>query len=255
MACVRDNRLEIVYEPHTRQKSAGPLFQWDRGIELAFVGFDEITQTVVAHCSFEGQRQALQTTTKYEDNMLIVGIPDELLRQTKPLHVYLYIEDKQSGLTTCDIRIPVTARPKPTDYVYDQADTIPSIDAILDILDNVKELTEEAEKVANLAAVRYDIPQALTEEQRRTARENIGVGEGTGGGSSLPSGGQAGQVLVKTENGAGWATMATEDTVVEIQTEVTEIRNELTQSGEELKEYIEARLEQVEATTIDDGEI
>ncbi len=64
----------------------------------------------------------------------------------------------------------------------------PWVDEVLDAAEEAKKQADRAEQIANdmsggvvTGAVRYDAPQALTEEQKAQARENIGAGTGTGG--------------------------------------------------------------------------
>lgn len=151
------------------------LWQWDTGVKLRLFG-----------CSLVDQMH-FDTPDGVIMRELVNGecaVPDAALQTAGLLHVYAFDRTSAGGVTRHDFSILVGARPKPADYIDppDEADIIELI------AQRVAEIVGPNAGGGSIeGAIRYDVPQKLSDEQKAQARENIGIVSYNGEYSVTPS--------------------------------------------------------------------
>lgn len=123
------------------------LTQWDADQVLQISGVTYET-TPAVHFANKKSDKALVVTPTVSSGVLTVDIPNSLLRQPYPIVAYIYSYDKDSGSTNLRIRIPVTPRVEPDDYIFPGDTgfiTLASINSKVDTL-----ISESTTKVNNL---------------------------------------------------------------------------------------------------------
>lgn len=151
--------------------NAQKVWQYDYGQILRIQG-KNLPKAVEVHFSLnEVGGDSITKIGVTTDGITEVQVPDELLenggrRFEYNIYAFVYIEDGTSGNTEYRIRIPVQARPKPSDHVTpDSTDTDPFGDAVKAVnnaaeraatseqkakeyADNASESAEQAKQVA-----------------------------------------------------------------------------------------------------------
>lgn len=147
------------------------VWQYDYGKILRIKG-ENLPGTAEVHFSLnETGGDAITKVGVTTDGVAEVQVPDELLENgdttfTYNIYAFVYIEDGTSGSTEYRIKIPVQARPKPSDHVTpDNTDTDPFGDVVKAVnnaaeraatseqnakeyADNASESAEQAKQVA-----------------------------------------------------------------------------------------------------------
>ena len=101
------NILRIHFE-NNRKVVTSPIHQWDYGQVIVFSDLVLPLGTEIDF-SFEDSTESTTGYTVTND----VTIPNELLRRSGRLHVYVYVRTERSGRTLHEAVIPVLARPEP----------------------------------------------------------------------------------------------------------------------------------------------
>ena len=146
-------------------------WQYDYGQILRIQG-ENLPKAVEVHFSLnEVGGDSITKVGVTTDGVVEVQVPDELLENSNTMfnyniYAFVYIEDGTSGSTEYRIKIPVQARPKPSDHVTpDNTDTDPFGDAVKAVnnaadraatseqrakeyADNASESAEQAKQVA-----------------------------------------------------------------------------------------------------------
>ena len=146
-------------------------WQYDYGQILRMQG-KNLPKAVEVHFSLnETGGDSITKVGVTTDGVVEVQVPDELLENSNTMfnyniYAFVYIEDGTSGSTEYRIKIPVQARPKPSDHVTpDNTDTDPFGDAVKAVnnaadraatseqrakeyADNASESAEQAKQVA-----------------------------------------------------------------------------------------------------------
>lgn len=115
------------------------------------------------------------------NDIIEVEIPNELLQQAIPLIIYLYTysdKNEYHGMTRATIKIPVRARPKPSDYVYEPNVYVISVAKLKEEFDEMKSAFEEdiTEIQVDIDTIQTDIDAIQTnlnlETKERTDTDN-----------------------------------------------------------------------------------
>lgn len=95
------------------------LFQWDVNQTIEVSGLDVESAPNFHFCN-RFSKEALVVVSAPSDVGYAVKIPNILLQQAETITAYIYQADQAGGFRTASvIYIPVTCRPRPDDYVYD----------------------------------------------------------------------------------------------------------------------------------------
>lgn len=149
------------------------LYQWDTGVRIKVHGCDNVDQ------------MHFVTPAGIISRELVDGecdIPDAALQTAGLLKIYAFDRTENGRVTRCEFLLKIKERPKPVDYI--------------DPPDEYDNLSELANRIAPLiaggggdatGAIRYDLPQILTEEEKAQARSNLGIVAYTGEYSITPS--------------------------------------------------------------------
>lgn len=86
------------------------LTQWDYGQELEFAGTDVPDGTEVNFY------QGLLTSLGYVHGSSVM-IPDRMLQNADTIKAYVYVRSETAGETELEVYLPVSARPRPDNYV------------------------------------------------------------------------------------------------------------------------------------------
>ncbi len=143
-----------------------PLWQWDTGRKLvltevpagAFVDFIQV--------GFQTRSAIAQE----QDGTVSVRIPNEMLHFDKDLKVYIRQIHGDDTQTVEEASFPVLSRPKPDDYIANEAEVL----LWHQLEDRIHALEHGYSGGGILCAVQY-IHQKLTSYQQAQARENIGA--------------------------------------------------------------------------------
>ena len=92
--------------------------QWDSGYSLHISGLTEEAAETEVHFANHGSNEALCMSGTWEEDILIVSVPDKLLTNGTDIFVFVYEKTEESGRTIRTAKIPVEKRAKPDDYVY-----------------------------------------------------------------------------------------------------------------------------------------
>ncbi len=110
-------------------------WQWDVNQKLVVSDstYDEI------HFSDGTTEGALVCTPYIQDGICMVNVPNILLQTATLLRAFVYIKDKSGYRTTHTEAFTVIARPKPSDYIYTETETLTVEQAVQDALQDAKE--------------------------------------------------------------------------------------------------------------------
>lgn len=125
------------------------LTQWDTGRRIILDDSETCDQVHFTNSSF-GRTIDMKTYRILHDNLLVVNIPDELLRSPSPLTAYCYTLREDGESTKVTQEFPVRQRNKPYNYIYNPEDQtrIKKFDEFVDDtmaeMNNIKSDIEEA---------------------------------------------------------------------------------------------------------------
>lgn len=107
-----DNRILIAKFIHPRQAKTAPLYQYDYGQMLKFIGVS-LPDTYEVHFSNSDDMGTAYTVLGNANGVMI---PDSLLVTGNPIHAWIFLHDTDAdGETEYKVDIPVIRRPKVTD--------------------------------------------------------------------------------------------------------------------------------------------
>lgn len=92
------------------------LTQWDYGQKLEINGLT-LPTTFQVHFACKRTNEAVVRLGTNNEGVGSVAIPDGLLEQDTPITAWIYVVAKNSGETIKIIRMPVTARKKPQEFI------------------------------------------------------------------------------------------------------------------------------------------
>lgn len=107
-----------------------PLYQWDKNQSLEINGLT-VPNTPEIHFVNKSMSEALvRQARKNANGIITVDIPNVILEKSLPIDVYIcaYVGDLFRTLYT--LQIPVKARTKPSDYIYEKEDEVLSFNAL-----------------------------------------------------------------------------------------------------------------------------
>ena len=149
-------------------------WQYDYGQILRLQG-KNLPKAVEVHFSLnETGGNAVTKVGIAADGVAEVQVPDELLKNGDTtinynIYAFVYVEDGASGNTVYRIRIPVKARPKPSDHITpDNTDTDPFGDAVK----AVNDAAERAETSERNAKEHADNASESAERAKQVATKN-----------------------------------------------------------------------------------
>lgn len=160
-----NNIIQVILD--YRFVNANKVWQYDYGQILRIKG-ENLLETAEVHFSLnETGGDSITKVGVTTDGVAEVQVPDELLENGDTtfnynIYAFVYIEDGTSGSTEYRIKIPVQARPKPSDHVTpDNTDTDPFGDVVKAVNDaaeragiseqNAKEYADNASESAEQA--------------------------------------------------------------------------------------------------------
>lgn len=107
-----------------------PLYQWDKNQSLEISGLT-VPNTPEIHFVNKSMSLALvRQAQKSESGIITVDIPNVLLEKSLPVDVYICAYEGDLFRTLYTLQIPVKARTKPTDYIYEKEEEILSFNAL-----------------------------------------------------------------------------------------------------------------------------
>lgn len=140
------------------------LYQWDTGISVASTEACDVMEITRETYPLTRDADATLVGTMYR-----ADVPDELLTEAGYLKIALVTVAGESRRTNAVYRMRIKPRAKPK-YVF----TDHRVDATTqEILMRISALEEKIKNGTIEGAVLYTKPQALKEEEKKTARENI----------------------------------------------------------------------------------
>lgn len=93
------------------------VYQWDLNHTLSITGIDLSSIPIVHFCNKKSE-EAIVVSVNVEGGAVIAPIPNELLMEPYDIIAYLYSFGDSEAKTIEVINIPLTKRPKPTDYIF-----------------------------------------------------------------------------------------------------------------------------------------
>ena len=112
----------LLFNP--KDESINRYYQWDSEQSIVLKSIDIGDDTYVHFCHSDSEK-ALVVRPYFQDGKTVVNVPNQLLQFAKPLVIYLYQVDSDTGNNTIySTKIPVIPRPKPDTYVYTETEII-----------------------------------------------------------------------------------------------------------------------------------
>lgn len=113
-----------------------PLHQWDKNQTLEISGLT-VPNTPEIHFANKAMTEAFVRQAQKDVNGIItVDIPNVILEKPLPIDVYICAYEGDLFRTLYTLEIPVKARTKPSDYIYEKEDEILSFNALNNRLSN-----------------------------------------------------------------------------------------------------------------------
>ena len=114
--------------------------QWDLGQKITIKGTG-ITEPPIVHFANKNSSEALSVQSTLDNSgNITVDVPNVLLQDDLILDVYIYELDGTGGKTLYKISIPVSSKPKPSDYIYsDNVDYI----TVENVLNEIREFQQQ----------------------------------------------------------------------------------------------------------------
>ena len=113
--------LEAVLTANVDEIKVSGLTQWDRGQMLKIVCPD-LPAAFQVHFTNRARVKAIPVQAAGAADTAIIAIPDEILREPFEVLAHLYFTEGDAGLigeTVKTVRLPITSRAQPEDYVVD----------------------------------------------------------------------------------------------------------------------------------------
>lgn len=146
------------------------VYQWDINVKLLLDDADESVDEV--HFSSRFSRTSISVEVVRVDGQPYIMIPNILLQKHADIIAYFYVSNADGSYTKYDTTIPVTPRPKPSDYVYEEIEILTwntldkKIDNLRDNMGTVKTVNGTApDESGNINVKTGDV---LTDEEYET---------------------------------------------------------------------------------------
>ena len=106
------------------------LYQWDKNQKLEISGLS-VPNTPEIHFVNNSMSVALvRQAQKDRDGIITVDIPNVLLEKSLPIDVYICAYEGDLFRTLYNLQIPIKARSKPSNYIYEKEDEVLSFNAL-----------------------------------------------------------------------------------------------------------------------------
>lgn len=106
------------------------LYQWDKNQKLEINGLT-VPNTPEIHFTNKSMSEAFVRQAQKDDNGIItVDIPNVILEKSLPVYVYICAYEGELFRTLYALQIPVKARTKPSDYIYEKEDEVLSFNEL-----------------------------------------------------------------------------------------------------------------------------
>jgi len=149
--------MAILVVDNKGRYSVNTLYQWDKNQTLRISG---LTVPNVPEIHFVNKTMSLALVRQCQmdgEGTIIVDIPNLLLEAPLPIDVYVCIYDRDLFRTLYALQIPVKARTKPSDYIYEKEDEVLSFNALNNRLTNsIVEMRELVDNVVDTVNKKYD---------------------------------------------------------------------------------------------------
>lgn len=97
-------------------------YQWDSNRVIVISGVETNMVNEVHFCTIDSDT-AIVVTPRISGNEIVASVPNVLLRQTKPIIIYIFSSSDTSENRTIEVaRIVVVSRPKPANYIYSETE-------------------------------------------------------------------------------------------------------------------------------------
>ena len=107
-----------------------PLYQWDKNQKLEVSGLT-VPNTPEIHFVNKSMPEAfVRQAQKSANGIITVDIPNVILEKSLPVDVYICAYEGDLFRTLYTLQIPVKARTKPSDYIYEKEDEVLSFNAL-----------------------------------------------------------------------------------------------------------------------------
>lgn len=133
------------------------LYQWNKNQKLKMSGLF-VPNIPEIHFSNKAMSEALVRQCEVDDEGTItVDIPNVILEKSLPIDVYICIYEGELFKTLYALQIPVKARTKPSDYIYEKEDEVLSFNALHNRLTNsIAEMQELVDNAVDTVNKKYD---------------------------------------------------------------------------------------------------
>ena len=134
-----------------------PLYQWDKNQTLEIYGLT-VPNTPEIHFVNKSMSKALVRQAQKDANGIItVDIPNVLLENSLPIDVYICAYEGDLFRTLYTLQIPVKARAKPSDYIYEKEDEVLSFNALNNRLtDSIADMELTVDNAVDSVNKKYD---------------------------------------------------------------------------------------------------
>lgn len=133
------------------------LYQWDKNRKLKISGL-LVPNNPEIHFVNKAMPLALVRQCHVDDaGTITVDIPNVLLEKALPIDVYVCVYEGELFRTLYNLQIPVNARTKPSDYIYEKEEEILSFNALNNRLTNsIVEMRELVDNAVDTVNKKYD---------------------------------------------------------------------------------------------------
>lgn len=118
-----DNKITVYFEKGSSRESVYDLFQWSYGQILEIKGVDIGDAAVWVQVSMsESEGEAVPVLTDITDGVITAKLPEFVFTKDTTrnysAYVFVYVSDVNFGKTVKVIKLNITSRAKPSDYIY-----------------------------------------------------------------------------------------------------------------------------------------
>lgn len=151
------------------------LYQWDTKVKVLIYGDD--TNVNEVHFTNRFYKSPITMPVTKTESTAYVLIPDILLQKPTDIIMYAYVTNDDGSYTKYDLTFPVTPRPKPSDYVYEDIEILSwntldkKIDTVKDKMGTVK--TVNGTKPDESGNINVETGDVLTDEEFETLFNNL----------------------------------------------------------------------------------
>ena len=152
--------LKAIFREGETSRTVHGLTQWDYGRKLE-ITHPDLPAVLEVHFAVVGTLEAIVRVVSGVEGTAVAAIPDELLRQARPILAWVYIVSETSGESMLTVTLPIRARIKPADE--------PSVP------EKVTDKYAETLEAINTHAEREDNPHGVTPAQIGAAPADTGL--------------------------------------------------------------------------------